>query len=117
MLNTLPSFIHEAYKIAEPMLAGREYFFDHFTAPDAHFFWCMRRSAQLGVDASSFPNCTAHFERIKTRAERAEAVRLGEIGERGIRQGGLKSKRFHKRSSHADCRQRCSVICHSANPP
>jgi glutathione S-transferase len=61
-------FIHEAYKIAEPMLAGREFFFDHFTAPDAHFFWCMRRSAQLGVDASSFPNCTAHFERIKTRA-------------------------------------------------
>jgi glutathione S-transferase len=61
-------FIHEAYKIAEPMLAGREFFFDHFTAPDAHFFWCMRRSAQLGVDASAFPNCTAHFERTKARA-------------------------------------------------
>jgi len=61
------SFIHEAYKIAEPMLAGREYFFDHFTAPDAHFFWCMRRAAQLGVDASGFPHCTAHFERMKAR--------------------------------------------------
>jgi glutathione S-transferase len=61
-------FIHEAYGLAEPMLAGREFFFDHFTAPDAHFFWCMRRSAQLGVDASGFPNCMAHFERIKQRA-------------------------------------------------
>ena len=61
------TFIHEAYKIAEPMLAGREFFFDHFTAPDAHFFWCMRRGEQLGVDASGFPHCTAHFERIKAR--------------------------------------------------
>ena len=61
------SFIHEAYGLAEPLLAAREFFFDHFTAPDAHFFWCMRRGAQLGVDASPFPNCTAHFERIKPR--------------------------------------------------
>ena len=49
------------------MLAGREFFFDHFTAADAHFFWCLRRSAQLGVEATAFPNCLAHFERIKKR--------------------------------------------------
>ena len=59
--------LHENYKIADDMLAGREFFFDHFTAPDAHFFWCMRRGTQLGVDASGFPNCAAHFERIKSR--------------------------------------------------
>ena len=61
------TFLHEAYKIAETMLAGREFFFDHFTAADAHFCWCMRRGGQLGVDASAFPNCVAHFERIKRR--------------------------------------------------
>lgn len=57
----------ECYKIADDMLADREFFFDHFTAADAHFFWCIRRGGQLGVDASAFPNCTMHFERIKTR--------------------------------------------------
>jgi glutathione S-transferase len=67
VVKNATTFLHEAYKIAEPMLAGREFFFDHFTAADAHFGWCMRRGSQLGVDASAFPNCTAHFERIKAR--------------------------------------------------
>jgi glutathione S-transferase len=49
------------------MLAGRKFFFDHFTAADAHFFWCLRRGAQLGAEAAEFPNCMAHFERIKER--------------------------------------------------
>jgi glutathione S-transferase len=30
--------LFENYKIAEDMLTGREYFFDRFTAADAHFF-------------------------------------------------------------------------------
>lgn len=58
----------EAYKVADAMLAGREYFFDHFTAADAHFFWCFRRGYQFKFDLSAFPNCVAHFERMKTRA-------------------------------------------------
>jgi glutathione S-transferase len=45
----------------------REYFFDHFTAPDAHFFWCCRRVTQLEVDLSSFSNVTAHFKRMQER--------------------------------------------------
>ena len=57
----------ENYKIADEMLAGREYFFDHFTAADAHFFWCFRRGSQFDLDLSAFPNCSAHFERIKRR--------------------------------------------------
>jgi glutathione S-transferase len=61
-------FLFEAYRIADDMLAGRDYFFDHFTAADAHFFWCFRRGAQLKVDVSKFPNCSAHSERMKTRA-------------------------------------------------
>ena len=37
----------ELFKIADDILAGREFFFDHFTAPDAHFFWCQRRARQF----------------------------------------------------------------------
>jgi glutathione S-transferase len=59
--------LFENYQIADDLLAGRDFFFDHFTAADAHFFWCLRRGGQLGVDASGFPNCMAHFERLKAR--------------------------------------------------
>lgn len=61
------SHLYENYKIADDMLAGREYFFDHFTAPDAHFFWCFRRGTLFDIDLSEFKNCLAHFERMKTR--------------------------------------------------
>jgi len=59
--------LFEACKIADDMLKGREFFFDHFTAADAHFFWCLRRGVQLDVDHSGFPNCAAHFDRVKAR--------------------------------------------------
>jgi len=59
--------LFEAYAIADSMLAGREYFFDHFTAPDAHFFWCFRRAFNLKLDVSQFKNCLVHFERVKAR--------------------------------------------------
>ncbi len=59
--------LFESYAIADNMLAGRDYFFDHFTAPDAHFFWCFRRAFDLKLDVSTFRNCNAHFERVKAR--------------------------------------------------
>jgi glutathione S-transferase len=59
--------LHETFKIADGMLAGREYFFDHFTSPDAHFFWCFRRAQQFGLDLSGYKNCLAHFQRMKGR--------------------------------------------------
>lgn len=58
----------ENYRIADGMLAGREYFFDHFTAADAHFFWAFRRGRQLVPDLPAFANCLAHFERMQGRA-------------------------------------------------
>jgi glutathione S-transferase len=61
------ALLFENYKIADGMLAGREDFFDHFTAADAHFFWCYRRGSQFDLDLSGFPNCSAHFERMKAR--------------------------------------------------
>jgi glutathione S-transferase len=59
--------LFESFEIADTMLAGRQHFFDHFTAADAHFFWCFRRGLQLGVDPSGFKNCIAHFERMQGR--------------------------------------------------
>ena len=50
-MKAATEMLHENYKIADDMLAGREFFFDHFTAADAHFFWCIRRGTQLGVEA------------------------------------------------------------------
>jgi glutathione S-transferase len=59
--------LFENFQIADDMLTRREYFFDHFTAPDAHFFWCCRRATQLGVGLSEFANVTAHFQRMQER--------------------------------------------------
>ena len=59
--------LFETYRIADDLLAGRDFFFDHFTAADAHFFWCFRRGTQFNLDVSQFKNCLAHFERMKQR--------------------------------------------------
>ena len=59
--------LFENCKIADDMLAGREFFFDHFTAADAHFFWCFRRGSQFNLDLSGFTNCSKHFDRMKSR--------------------------------------------------
>ncbi|HEX4409076.1 MAG TPA: glutathione S-transferase family protein [Xanthobacteraceae bacterium] len=58
----------ENYHLAEDMLAGRDYFFDHFTAVDAHFFWCFRRGLQFELDLSKFKNCLKHHELMKSRS-------------------------------------------------
>ena len=60
-------YLAEAFGLAEGMLDGRGYFFDHFTSPDAHFFWCCRRATQFDFDLSAFPNSAAHFERMHGR--------------------------------------------------
>lgn len=57
----------ENFRIADDLLAGRDYFFDHFTAADAYFFWCFRGGTQFELSLSQFANCTAHFERMQQR--------------------------------------------------
>jgi glutathione S-transferase len=66
--------LFENYRIADDLLKGREYFFDHFTAADAHFFWCVRRGTQLDVDPAGFANCAAHFERMQRRPSVQKAL-------------------------------------------
>ena len=76
-------FLDEVYGIAEGLLDGREYFFDHFTAPDAHFFWCVRRSTQFDVDLSPYPQHQGSFRAHADPRQRAEAARLRE-GSAGV---------------------------------
>jgi glutathione S-transferase len=64
----------EHYRIADDRLAGREWFFEHFTAVDAYFFWCFRRGGQFGLDTSAFPHCTAHLRRTGERPSVQAAV-------------------------------------------
>jgi len=56
------------FAIAEDLLAGRDWFFGRFGAPDAYFFWCFRRAILFGFEPSAFPRCNAHFERMQSRA-------------------------------------------------
>lgn len=57
----------ENFTIANQMLAGREWFFDHFTAADAYFFWCFRRAVIFKIDVAAYPNCMAHYQRMQER--------------------------------------------------
>jgi len=59
--------LHENFAIADNMLEGREWLFDHFTIPDAYFFWCFRRAKQFEIDVSAYKNCNAHFARMLQR--------------------------------------------------
>ena len=58
----------ELFELADNMLAGREWFFDHFTCADAYFYWCFRRSTNFKADMSPFKNCMAHLKRMEQRA-------------------------------------------------
>ncbi len=60
-------FLREAFAIADGLLAGRDFFFDHFTAADAHFFWCCRRATQFELPLAVHVHCHAHFQRMRQR--------------------------------------------------
>ena len=76
----------ELFKIADDRLAGREFFFDHFTAPDAHFFWCQRRARQFELDFSGLQALLGAFRAHVAAAERAEGAGVREVGAGGVRQ-------------------------------
>ena len=59
--------LFEDLAIANERLAGRQWFFDDFTAVDAYFFWCFRRALSFGLELSPFPHCVSHFERMRRR--------------------------------------------------
>jgi glutathione S-transferase len=59
--------LFEDFRVIEDLLAGREWFFPHFTACDAYFFWCFRRALSFKLDLSAFGHCMAHFKRMEQR--------------------------------------------------
>lgn len=66
--------MHESFAIAETLLDGREWFFDHLTIPDIYFYWCFRRAKQFGIDLSMYQNCNAHFDRVSERPSVAKLL-------------------------------------------
>jgi glutathione S-transferase len=60
--------LFEDFDVTEKMLKGREWFFEHFTAVDAYFFWCFRRAMSFKLDLSRFKHSMAHLERMHQRA-------------------------------------------------
>ena len=68
--------LFENYRIADELLGGRDWFFDHFTAVDAYFFWCFRRGMQFKLALDAFPNCAGHFARVLGRASVQRALDL-----------------------------------------
>jgi glutathione S-transferase len=66
--------LFEDLAIADGLLAGREWFFPHFTAADAYFFWCFRRGLSFKLELSGFRNCVAHFERMQERPSVKQVV-------------------------------------------
>ena len=79
----------ELFKIADDLLSGRQFFFDHFTAPDAHFFWCQRRAKQFGLDLIGLQALLRAFRTYDATPECAEGAGVREIGPRRVRQGCL----------------------------
>ncbi len=61
------AMLFEDLKIADEMLAGRDWFFDHFTAVDAYFYWCFMRAISFKLDLAAFPHCHAHQARMLAR--------------------------------------------------
>ena len=59
--------LFEDLKIANDLLANREFFFDAFSTPDVYFFWCFRRAVTFKLDLSQFSHCMTHYERMQQR--------------------------------------------------
>mgnify|MGYP001312201540 FL=1 len=59
--------LFEDFKVIEDSLAGREWFFPHFTACDAYFYWCFKRALSFKLDLARFGNCMGHYERMQRR--------------------------------------------------
>jgi glutathione S-transferase len=62
--------LDENFTVADGLLEGREWFFDHFTAADSYFFWTFIRATRFDLkylDLNRFTHCMAHLERMKQR--------------------------------------------------
>ena len=57
----------EQLALIEAELAGKTWFFDHYTVCDSYFFWIYERAVVEGFDLTAFEYCTAHSVRMRER--------------------------------------------------
>ena len=98
--------LHENFRIADQRLAGHDYFFDHFTAADAHFLWCFRRATQLELPCRSVHQLHGPFRTHASAPERAESAGLRDGHTQRIRQVAAASIRSPHRCRKAALGQR-----------
>ena len=60
-------YLYETFGLAEDMLDGNDYLMGDYTAPDAYFYWAIRRFTQFRLDLDRFPNVSAYYDRMQTR--------------------------------------------------
>ena len=104
--------LKENFAAADKRLAGREFFFDHFTAPDAHFFWCTRRATQLDFKVDGYANVVGHHNRLHQRnsVKKALASRRRQWRNSRRREGNDYDKSPQKMSTtRSPRRQRCDA--------
>src|SRR3954469_3151219 len=68
--------LNKAFKIADAMLAGREWVFDQWTIVDTYLWWAFWRARAYGVDGAPFTNLLAHAERVEKRPSTQRALAL-----------------------------------------
>ena len=64
----------EALKIGDDLLSGRAYFFDHFTAPAALFFWCSPPRHSVGGRHLRLPRRRGAFQAHSVAPERQKLL-------------------------------------------
>ncbi len=64
------------FKVADSLLEGREWLFDHWSAVDAYFFWVWRRFGLFNIKIPAFPNYDAHGKRMLARASVQRALQV-----------------------------------------
>lgn len=57
----------EQLELVEAELAGRTWFFDHFTVCDSYFYWIYDRGLGESFDLSGLKHCTDHYNRMLER--------------------------------------------------
>lgn len=66
--KTAKAMYLEQLALVEAELAGRDWFFDHYTVCDSYYFWIYDRALREGFDLSHLTNSTAHNNRMRERA-------------------------------------------------
>ncbi|MBX2835979.1 MAG: glutathione S-transferase family protein [Gammaproteobacteria bacterium] len=59
-------YFHEL-ELLDNELAGKTWFFDHYTVCDSYFMWIYDRGLREDFDLSGFKHCTAHNKRMLER--------------------------------------------------